>query len=66
VVPTAVYAAAEDWGRGEMPADAGLAARIERAAGQLALVMTALPRPPATDPFEEPTPFDQLLRGTQQ
>jgi FMN reductase len=66
VVPTAVYAAAEDWGRGEMPADAGLADRIERAAGQLALAMTALPRPPVTDPFEDPTPFAQLLGGTEQ
>ena len=66
VVPTAVYAAAEDWGRGEMPADADLADRIERAAGQLALAMTALPRPAMTDPFENPTPFDQLLRGTEQ
>ena len=65
VVPTAVYAAAEDWGRGEMPAEAGLADRIERAAGQLALAMTALPRPPAADPFEEPTPFEQLLGNTE-
>ena len=66
VVPTAVYAAAEDWGRGEMPADAGLADRIERAGGQLAAAMTALPRSPVTDPFQDPTPFDQLLRGTEQ
>jgi FMN reductase len=66
VVPTAVYAAAEDWGHGEMPADAGLADRIERAAGQLALTMTAIPRPPVADPFEEPTSFEQLLGGTEQ
>ena len=66
VVPTAVYAAAEDWGRGEMPADAGLAARIERAGGQLALAMAALERPLVTDPFEEPTSFEQMLRGPER
>lgn len=66
VVPTAVYAAAEDWGRGEMPADAGLADRIERAGGQLALAMAALERPLVTDPFEEPTSFEQMLRGPER
>lgn len=66
VVPTAVYAAAEDWGHGQMPADASLAARIERAAGQLALAMTAPERPPATDPFQDPTPFEQMLRGPER
>ncbi|WP_067285599.1 FMN reductase [Streptomyces jeddahensis] len=39
VVPTAVYAASEDWG-----AD-GLAARIERAGGELAALMGAVGRP---------------------
>lgn len=65
VVPTAVFAAAEDWGRGEMPADADLADRIDRAAGQLALAMTAFPRTAPVDPFEDPTPFNQLLGSTE-
>lgn len=59
-VPTGVFAAAEDWaGAG---AEAALAARIDRAAGELAELVTARPvaRRPA-DPFAEFTPFDQLL-----
>ena len=32
VVPTAVYAASEDWGQAAVPADASLVARIDRAA----------------------------------
>jgi FMN reductase len=36
VVPTAVYAASEDWGA------QGLPERIERAAGELAALMTGL------------------------
>ncbi|WP_051844281.1 CE1759 family FMN reductase [Streptomyces sp. NRRL S-813] len=57
VVPTGVYAASEDWGA------EGLPERIERAAGELAALMTAAPagrpgpRRPADDlavvPFEE-------------
>jgi FMN reductase len=70
VVPTAVFAATEDFG------DTGgnrLAERIERAAGEL--VDLLVPRPPNTprsaspsnrasdgDPFDDVTPFEELLR----
>ena len=52
VVPTGVYAASEDWGA------AGLDGRIERAAGELAGLMTGL-----TAEREEPgfVPFEQQL-----
>jgi FMN reductase len=54
VVPTAVYAASEDWGA------EGLDGRIERAAGELAGLMTGAPKAarPATD---EIVPFEQQL-----
>ncbi|MHC3473237.1 FMN reductase [Streptomyces sp. 7R007] len=50
VVPTGVYAASEDWGA------EGLDGRIERAAGELAALLTGLPRrteKPAFVPFAE-------------
>lgn len=52
VVPTGVYAASEDWGA------EGLEARIERAAGELAALMTGLSSAkrqdaPVVVPFEE-------------
>lgn len=67
-VPTAVYAATEDWG------SAGLDERIDRAARDLAnLVAPAqagagpldagATRRPAADPFELTTDFEQLLGG---
>ena len=74
VVPTAVFAASEDWGNGGQ-VDGGLAARIDRAAGQLADLMVGAPvrRPPASPDatsvaerdgrLPDPTPFEQLLRG---
>jgi FMN reductase len=62
-VPTGIFAAAEDWAGGGT--DQALAGRIERAAGELATLVTA--RPPATgpvDPFADPTTsFEDLLRG---
>jgi FMN reductase len=70
VAPTAVFAAADDWGAG---GDAGgaLSERIERAAGELADLIAA--RPPATPadsfdgritaPFGGTPPFEELLRG---
>ena len=65
VVPTAVYAASEDWGRAEVPADAGLVERIERAGRELAAAIatrnSVLPR----DEFEDPIPFDELLRSSR-
>ena len=61
-VPTAVFAASEDWaGAG---ADSALADRIDRAAGELADLVTGRPagaRP--ADPFADPeTSFEELLR----
>lgn len=60
VVPTAVFAASEDFG------EAGLDARIDRAAGELAALLSGAPRRRARsveDEFAEPTPFEDLLRG---
>jgi FMN reductase len=60
-VPTGVFAASEDWAGGG--ADRALADRIDRAAGELADLVTG--RPPAAkpvDPFDDPTPFEELLR----
>jgi FMN reductase len=60
VVPTGVFAASEDFG------EAGLDARIERAAGELAALLSGAPRARARsieDEFAEPTPFEDLLRG---
>ena len=62
-VPTAVFAASEDWAGG---ADRALAGRIDRAAGELADLVTGRPataRP--VDPFADPeTSFEDLLRGS--
>ena len=57
VVPTAVYAASEDWGGGDGRTDY-LATRIARAAGELAALMA---RRTAPAPAETFTPFEQLL-----
>lgn len=57
--PTAVYAAAEDWG------SPGLDARIERAGGELADLLLALPSRRRSDPFDAEDPgfvsFEELL-----
>ncbi|GGL05890.1 oxidoreductase [Sphaerisporangium melleum] len=60
VVPTAVYAAAEDWGSTGDARTGGLAERIGRAAGELAGLMAGRPAgaPPAE---EEVIPFEQQL-----
>lgn len=55
VVPTGVFAASEDW------AGTTLAARIDRAAGELAHELTVRERTVAADPFANPTPFERLL-----
>ena len=60
---TGVYAAAEDWGAADAPADASLAERIRRAGSELATAILARDRAVTADPFEDPVPFDQLLRG---
>jgi FMN reductase len=60
VVPTAVFAASSDFG--STGAGGSLSQRIDRAAGELADKVlrrgTTLP----DDPFENPTPFEDLLR----
>ncbi|MGA8993888.1 MAG: CE1759 family FMN reductase [Nocardioidaceae bacterium] len=58
VVPTSVFAAGEDLGAGTE-----LTERVERAAGELADAVRLRPRRARPDPFEDPTPFAELLRG---
>ncbi|MGW2232699.1 FMN reductase [Streptomyces sp. NPDC001759] len=59
IVPTGVYAASEDWGA------EGLDGRIERAAGELAALMTGLSAArPAKDDLEV-VPFAQQLAALQ-
>jgi len=62
-VPTAVFAASEDWGAsGEV--DRGLQSRVEVAAGELAdLVAGAAAPRRRVDEFADPVPFEELLRG---
>ncbi len=64
-VPTGVFAASEDWAGGS-GGDRALAGRIDRAAGELAALVTGRPataRP--ADPFADPTTsFEELLRRT--
>src|SRR5262249_51528853 len=57
VVPTAVYAASEDWGSG------GLQARITRAASELAALMRSRPQPAAED--DQVVPFAQQLAAVR-
>jgi FMN reductase len=61
VAPTAVFAASEDWAGGDVTSG-GLAARIERAAGELADLVAGRPPAAPVDPFDDPTPFEELLR----
>jgi FMN reductase len=65
VVPTAVFAASEDWGGTR---EGALRARIDRAAGQLVdLLVGPGARRTAVDPFDDAsddfTDFESLLRG---
>ena len=61
VVPTAVFAAPEDWGTGGGPSGA-LADRIAQAAGELAQAVDGRARRAAEDEFADVVPFEQLLR----
>jgi FMN reductase len=61
VVPTAVYAASEDWGQAGVPADASLVDRIDRAARELAEAVAARPPRPARDAFGVTPPFETML-----
>jgi FMN reductase len=63
VVATGVYAAAEDWGGGGVTADGSLVERIDRAARELATAMVTRQHKTATDRFETPVPFEQVLRS---
>ena len=60
VVPTAVFAASEDFGH------PGLDERIDRAAGELVTLLHGAPRRrtrTVEDEFADTTPFEELLRG---
>jgi FMN reductase len=61
VVPTAVFAASEDFGA--TGPGGGLSARVERAGRELADAVTGRARSGPVDPFENPTPFADLLNG---
>jgi len=63
VVPTAVFAASEDFGAGGS-SDA-LSARVDRAARELSDRVAGRQRSRPVDPFENPTPFEQLLGGAR-
>ena len=60
-VPTAVFAATEDWGSAGSSGEA-LTARIERAGAELAAVINQRQPAAQADPYASATPFDQLLR----
>jgi FMN reductase len=64
VVPTAVFAASEDWGSGG--ADHALVGRVERAAGELAALVAARPAVARLDAFDRDLAamgdFEEMLR----
>ncbi|HET8766880.1 MAG TPA: FMN reductase [Pedococcus sp.] len=63
-VPTAVFAASEDWGSGA-DVDGGLARRVQVAAGELADLVSGQGRHrERADEFADPVPFEELLRGS--
>ena len=59
-VPTAVFAATEDFGGTN---SREFTARIATAAAELATLVIGSPRSMPADPYEDVTPFDQLLKG---
>jgi len=61
-VPTAVFAATEDWGAAGGTGE-GLTERIERAGAELAALVDRREPPAKADPYASVTPFDQLLHG---
>ena len=61
-VPTAVFAATEDWGAAG-GTGGGLTERIERAGAELAALVDRREPPAKADPYASVTPFDQLLHG---
>lgn len=60
-VPTAVFAAAEDWGEADRSDERDLGERIERASAELASAIAARVRPTPVDAYADPTPFARLL-----
>src|SRR4051794_34263763 len=63
VAPTAVFAASEDFGSGG--SGGALSARVDRAARELADRVTGRQPSRPVDPFDNPTPFEQLLDGAR-
>jgi len=61
-VPTAVFAATEDWGAAGGTGE-GLTERIERAGAELGALVDRRDPPAQADPYASVTPFDQLLHG---
>ena len=59
-VPTAVFAATEDWGAADGSGEA-LTARIARAGAELASLIERREPPAEADPYASVTPFEQLL-----
>jgi FMN reductase len=59
VSPTAVFAASEDFGSGG--SGSSLSGRADRAGRELADLVLQRPRTGPVDPFDNPTPFEQLL-----
>jgi len=64
VVPTAVFGASEDFGKVEQ-GSSSLSKRVDRAAREFADLISMRPVTGTIDPFENPTPFEQLLSGHQ-
>jgi FMN reductase len=64
-VPTAVYAAAEDWGSGGGALDGGLAERIERAARELVAALAGRSAAGTGDRFTDPVPLESLLSAVE-
>jgi FMN reductase len=62
VVPTAVFAASEDFGA--TGPSGGLSSRVDRAGHELADAVRGRAPSGPVDPFENPTPFEQLLIGS--
>ena len=62
VVPTAVFAATEDWGSDTGGVDGALTERIDRAARDLVTWMVARAPTVSADPFADPPDFADLLR----
>jgi FMN reductase len=60
VVPTAVFAASEDWAGGAV-AGSDLDARIGRVARELAAALHGRTATAAPDPYDDPVPFEQML-----